>query len=188
MTVHDRSRTTVHEFERILALPQNQDRLLELIDGEIVEKMPTLEHGVIVSNIVTELTLYRRQHRTGFVATEARHSVPDDDENDLLPDVSVTKVEGSPTKKGSVPRMPDFAVEVKSPTDKPVKIEQKASYYLANGTHMVWLIDPETQQVTVLTKNAEGNIQRQIFGLEDTLAGGEVLPGFTLPVKVIFDF
>ena len=35
---------TIEEFERFLALPENADRLFELIDGEIVEKMPTEEH------------------------------------------------------------------------------------------------------------------------------------------------
>ena len=32
---------SVDEFERILALPENRDRLLELINGKIIEKMPT---------------------------------------------------------------------------------------------------------------------------------------------------
>ena len=188
MVERDKVRITVQDFERILAHPANQDRLLELIDGEIIEKMPTLEHGVIVSNIVTELNLYRRKHKTGFVATEARHSIPEDEENDLLPDASYTKIEGSPINKGSVPQMPELAVEVKSPTDKPAKLEKKASYYMEHGTQLVWLVYPDTQQVVQLTKDANDNIQRQIFTIEDTLDGGSVLPGFTLPVKIIFDF
>lgn len=40
-------RYTVAEFEQVIALPENQDRYFELIDGEIVEKMPTEEHSVI---------------------------------------------------------------------------------------------------------------------------------------------
>ncbi|MCL4880357.1 MAG: hypothetical protein KJ064_27135 [Anaerolineae bacterium] len=36
---------TIEEFEHILGLPENRDRLLELIEGEIVEKMVTQEHG-----------------------------------------------------------------------------------------------------------------------------------------------
>ena len=42
---------TVEEFEQFLRLPEYQGRLFELINGEIVEKMPTEEHGTIVLNI-----------------------------------------------------------------------------------------------------------------------------------------
>ena len=37
---------TVDEFEQIIAQPENSERLLELVNGEIVEKMPTEEHEI----------------------------------------------------------------------------------------------------------------------------------------------
>jgi len=114
--------------------------------------------------------------------------VAEDDENDLLPDVSFSVGETTPLKKGSVPRMPDLAVEVKSPSDKPNKIEKKASYYMQNGSQMVWLVYPDTQEVVQLAKDDQGNVQRQTFSAADTLTGGNVLPGFTLSVKTIFSF
>ncbi len=43
---------TVDEFEELLKLPENAGRLLELIDGEIVEKMPTEEHGSIALPLI----------------------------------------------------------------------------------------------------------------------------------------
>ena len=42
---------TVVEFEQFLALLENGDRSFELIHGEIVEKVPTEEHGLIAANI-----------------------------------------------------------------------------------------------------------------------------------------
>jgi hypothetical protein len=36
---------SVDEFEQLINLPENRERLLELINGEIVEKMPAEEHG-----------------------------------------------------------------------------------------------------------------------------------------------
>ncbi len=42
---------TVEEFEQIADSPENAHRLLELIDGEIVEKMPNEEHGIVAMNI-----------------------------------------------------------------------------------------------------------------------------------------
>lgn len=42
---------TVEEFEAFIAEAENVDRLFELIDGEIFEKMPTEEHSLIIGNI-----------------------------------------------------------------------------------------------------------------------------------------
>lgn len=79
---------TVGEFEDYIAQPENADRLLELVNGEIVEKMPTQEHGVIAGNIFAPIWIYSRDHSVGRVGQEVRHSVEDDDKNARLPDVS----------------------------------------------------------------------------------------------------
>ena len=52
---------TVVEFEQFLALPENRDHSFELIHGEIVEKVPTEEHGLIAGNIHGFLWQYTRQ-------------------------------------------------------------------------------------------------------------------------------
>lgn len=38
---------TVEEFDEFIARPENRDRLFELLRGEIVEKVPTQQHGLI---------------------------------------------------------------------------------------------------------------------------------------------
>jgi hypothetical protein len=48
---------------------------------------------------------------------------------------------------------------------------------------MVWLIYPEKRLVTVLTKESE-----DILTEADILDGGDVLPGFALPVRDIFAY
>ena len=50
MAIQER-RYTVEEFEAFIAKAENVDRLFELIDGEIIEKMPTEEHNLIIGNI-----------------------------------------------------------------------------------------------------------------------------------------
>lgn len=187
MVTRDRILTTVQEFERILAKPESQDRLLELINGEIVEKIPTQEHSEVAGNIYAALRNYVKPKKIGRVGFEVRHRVPGDQYNDRLPDVSYTAGYEPVVKKGSVPQMPDLAVEVKSPDDKLPKMQAKAEYYLKNGCKIVWLVFPDTQEVTVLTSDAEGKVQSQTLTLEDTLQTGDVLAGFTLPLKDVFD-
>jgi Uma2 family endonuclease len=175
---------TVDEFEQLLALPENRDRLLELINGEIVEKMPTEEHGIIVLRIGSRLLIFVDLNKLGRVGVEIRHRNPDDRYNDRLPDISFTADTTSPVvKKGAVLRFPDLAVEVKSPDDSYRQMREKAAYYLANGVKLVWLVYPEKQIVEVY--RADGDIQ--ILTGEDTLDGGDVLPGFSMVVRTIFE-
>jgi len=175
---------TVAEFEQFITLPENRDRSFELIDGEIVEKpMPTQVHGRIGGIINGEWYIYLKQNPIGFSEIEVRHRVPGDDHNSRQPDVSFFGDTVTPAvAKGAVPRMPDIAVEIKSPDDTFKELREKAAYYIANGTRIVWLVYPEQRLVEVYRPDADS----QLLTERDTLDGGDVLPGFTLPVSTIF--
>ncbi len=174
---------TADEFERLLELPENQDRLLELIDGRIVEKMPTEQHGVIVVNLCSALLGFTKDHQIkGRVTPHVRHRIPKDLENSRLPDISFRAGAKPLVKKGSIPQMPDLAVEIKSPDDSWKKLRAKARYYLENGTKLVWLINPERQFVEIYTAEEES-----VLFADDLLTGGTVLPKFKLPVRTIFE-
>jgi Uma2 family endonuclease len=174
---------TVDEFEQVLALPENRDRLLELVNGEIVEKMPTEEHGIIVLRFGSRILVFVDLHKLGRVGVEIRHRSPEDRYNERLPDISFTADTTTPVvTKGPVPRFPDLAVEVKSPDDTFRQMREKAAYYLANGVKLVWLVYPEKRIVEVYP--VDGDIQ--ILTEEDTLDGGDVLPGFSMAVTEIF--
>jgi Uma2 family endonuclease len=170
------------EFERILALPENRDRLLELINGEIVEKMPTGEHGLIAHNIDFELGSYNRRHKLGRVGVEVRQRLPHDQLNSRMPDVSFTTARRPIVRKGGVPEVPDLAVEIKSPSDSVRQMREKAAYYLANGARLVWLVYPAQRVIEVYTPDA--NVELLVVG--DQLTGGDILPGFTMSVVEVF--
>jgi len=183
MTIQERL-YTVQEFEAFIAQPENSDRLFELIDGEIVEKMPTEEHSLIIGNIYMPLRMFADPRDLGRAAFEVRRKMSDDNHNARLPDVEFTvKARLLPVvKKGAVPQMPDLAVEVKSPDDSFVKMREKANYYLNNGAKIVWLVFPDRQQIEVHTDYAAV----RTLGINDELDGGDVLPGFKLALREIF--
>src|SRR5690349_14768880 len=115
MVIQDKT-YTVEEFE--IFLNQHPRRLFELVYGEIIEKLPTEEHGIIAARLTARLTVFVEDHNLGRVAVEARHRVLDDDFNDRLPDISFSAEHKRPViKQGAVPQMPDLAIEIKSPTD-----------------------------------------------------------------------
>lgn len=182
---------TVDEYDAFLQQPENRDRLFELIHGEIVEKVPTEKHGVIILNIGSPVRTHVRQNKLGYVGVEISHRRPQDRYNDRQPDISFRAVKpGEPIiEQGSVPQMPDFAVEVKSPNNTYKELRAKAEYLIQNGTRLVWLVYPEKQAVAVCKPSAEqpGAIEIHTVEIDGLLDGGDVLPGFTLPVRDIFD-
>lgn len=172
---------TVEEFERIADAPENTDRLLELIDGEIVEKVPTERHGMVTGNIYGPLWQHVKVTRAGRVVLEVRYRRPEDRHNARIPDIAFTSGNRPVVDKGSVPLMPDLAVEVKSPSDTLKKMREKARYYLSNGTQLVWLVNPETRLIEVYTADEE-----EVLKDGHLLLGHDVLPGFELAVSDIF--
>jgi Uma2 family endonuclease len=179
---HHEAEMTVQEFEHFLRLPENRDRLLELIDGGVVEKMPTEEHGYTAGIFVTRLNNFVLPHKLGVVAVEARHRIPTDRRNVRLPDVSFRQGNAPLVKEGAVAQMPDLAIEIQSPDDTVKSMRDKAAYYLANGARLVWLVFLRKRYIEVYRPGEEMEI---LFG-SDILDGGDVLPGFSLPVAEIF--
>lgn len=173
---------TVNEFERLYLSPEDGNRLLELIDGEVCEKWPTQEHGLIALNIGAALGSYGKVHKAGRTGFQVRHQLAGDGYNSRLPDVSFSTARHPLLKEGSVPYLPALAVEIKLPDDTIIAMRKTAAYYLANGSRLVWLVYPRYRLVEVYRPDADVEMLRE----KDTLAGGDVLPGFELPVWEVF--
>ncbi|GEM_PF-1384508 len=63
MSIAARS-VTVDEYEAFIALPANEDRTFELIDGGIVEKMPRERHGFIIRMLKFSISTIRSKAAT----------------------------------------------------------------------------------------------------------------------------
>ncbi|MDZ4765909.1 MAG: Uma2 family endonuclease [Chloroflexota bacterium] len=181
------TRWTVAAYEQFIALPENTDRRIELIDGEIVEKnMPTQEHGVTGSILNGMLFIWwDKGGRKGWLMIETRVGLPDDDANDRIPDLSyITPERAEPLRrKGAVPYMPDLAVEILSPDESLAKTRAKIQYYLDHGTRLAWLLIPAKRAIEVYRAN--GEVELLTAEQDDILDGGDVLLGFAANVKTI---
>ncbi len=173
---------TVEEFEKYADAPENRDQLLELVDGEIVEKVPTQKHGMCAGNIYGYFWNYVRKTRSGRVVREVSYRTPEDKCNSRIPDISYTSGNAPLVERGSVLQMPDIAIEVKSPDDSLKHMRAKARYYLANGTKLVWLVEPQKRFVEVYSLDDE-----QVLFEGEMLDGSSVLPDFQMPVSAIFE-
>jgi Uma2 family endonuclease len=176
---------TVEEFEAFIAQTENHERLFELIDGEIIEKVPTELHSIVAGNFYSSLREYVKPRNLGRVVFEVRYRIPNDDRNTRVPDVSFTRTERllPVVEQGAVPQIPDLCIEVQSPDDSPKKMRDKAAYYLARGAQLVWLAYTKKRQVEALYPDGEFDI----FSSGDTLTGGDIIPGFSILVSKLFE-
>ncbi|MBL8132319.1 MAG: Uma2 family endonuclease [Anaerolineae bacterium] len=169
-------------FDRFVELPENRDRLFEFIGGEILEVPSNPTSSNLGSTILGEIYVYLKQNDIGYVTGEAGGYRVSGER--YAPDVAFIRYEKGPlATSGYHPLPPDLAVEVDFPsTDASLKrLMAKVVNYLAAGT-TVWLFLPEDRQVMVFSPGKPV----QILSVEDVLDGGDVLPGFSLPLKQIF--
>jgi Uma2 family endonuclease len=175
------ARVSVEEFEKMAALPENKDRRLEYIGGEIVEVVSNSDSSEIALNIGAEIKLYLKTNDLGrATGSDGGYRVSGED---YMPDVGFISKARQPKRPHTAwnPLAPDLAVEVVSPTDRDPEIAVKVANYLAAGT-LLWYFYPEAQKVYVY----EPGQPARILTINDTLDGGKVLPGFKVALKDIF--
>ena len=161
-------------------------RRFELIDGEIIEMSgPGGVHGRIAIRLGRYLDIFAEENKLGIVTGETGYHPTDDRHNLLLPDVAF--VSYSPFPERFVPTMPDIAVEILSPSNTPAELREKARRYLRLGATLVWIISPNESTVEVCRLTDTGEIDSEILGRDDVLSGEDVLPGFSLEARLIFE-
>lgn len=169
---------TVEEFDQFVKLPENKNRRIELINGEIVEMSSAVPHGIAQVKISSPMLTFSEEKQLGYIMTEVEYRLPEDPHNSVIPDISfVAGMDTVLPQCGAVPRMPDLA-----PDDTYKEMRAKAAYDLEKGVKQVWLVFIEKRLVKIYRQDADIDILTE----NDTINGGDTLPGFTLAVRAIF--
>ena len=174
---------TLEEYER---LPDDGYRD-ELVRGSLVrEPLPGGIHDWVAGNLNRALDRFVEAQSLGHVAFDTGFLLSRDPPTVRGPDVAFLAWERIPSEgppKGFWETPPDLAIEVLSPSNTAAKINDKVLEYLASGTRLVWVVDPETRCVTVYRSQKDV----QVLTMDDALDGADVLPGFRLPLSRVFD-
>lgn len=177
---------TAEEFADFCSRPENDNKWLELVRGEVIELPPPMKrHGYVSGNTVRILGNYTFQRKKGYVTSNDSGVILERDPDTVRgPDVAyyedASTFDELHPKYGEVP--PRLAVEILSPNDRADRVMRKVTDYLRNGVELVWVADPEARTVTVYTPD---NGPR-VFGEKDELTGEKVLPGFRCQVADFF--
>jgi Uma2 family endonuclease len=174
---------TSDEFQN---LPEFGDGY-ELIDGKLVKKpMPNSEHSLIARILMRHYDAFDPHEKIGRMLQEISTKL--DNKNTPAPDVAFWKAERMPGRSQNAATRPDLAIEIWSPHDLDTKKRQqdarnKLQRYLDSGVPLVWAINPSNQTVEVY----QPNHPPLVLGIDQQLEDGDVIPGFTMPVRALFE-
>jgi Uma2 family endonuclease len=171
--------------EDVVRLYEREKGLYELVDGVLLRKTMGYRESIFAGFLITLLNQYVLPRKLGFVAA------PDglvrlNPEMIRIPDVSFVAAarfpDGRVPDEPICPVVPDLAVEVLSKGNTKKEMTDKLADYFAAGVRLVWYIDPDKQTARVFTAVNQSRLLREA----DTLDGGDVLPGFALPLRELF--
>lgn len=172
--------------EDLLAMPDDGQRY-ELIRGELVPMGGSGgDHSRIGLRLGSRMLVFVEQHHLGEVlGADGAYRLEHDPDTVRVPDASFLRRErwdSLERTEAFIEGAPDLAVEVVSPSDSYGDVRDKALMWLAAGARLVWVLQPIGRAVTVYPVAGAP----VTLGEDDILDGGDVLPGFSLPVRAIF--
>lgn len=173
---------TAEDVERV-SIP---GKLVELVRGQlVVSEPPGTRHGAIAASLAYHLSDFVRRQGLGLVfAQDTGFKIESDPDTVRAPDVAFVGRERADRipPRGYAELAPDLLAEILSPDDRPGEVLAKVADWLAAGTKLAWLVDPQRLEVRV--HRADGSLS--VLRDNDTLDGEDVLPGFTCPLRDVF--
>ena len=144
----------------------------EYVDGRIVERnLGEIEHA----DLQTAIALYLRSHYPAvWVAVEVRVQVKPT--RFRIPDVCV--VLGGKPQGRIIVTPPVLVIEVLSPDDRVVDLEEKIDDYLAFGVKYVWVVNPRTHRGYIYTSEGTQEAKEGLLRTKD--------PEIQLPLAEMF--
>jgi Uma2 family endonuclease len=170
---------TVKDLETLQA--QHPDYQLELVDGKIIIMSPSgYESDEVAFQVGANLWNWVKPRQLGRVTgSSAGFSLA----NTRAPDVSFVRAERLPrSPRGYATIPPDLMVEVKSPTDRVKELRDKIDEFLAQGTVVGLLVNPEDRTVEIRRPNQVPVVLQD----GEVLTVPDLLPGWEVPLSELW--
>jgi Uma2 family endonuclease len=141
-------------------------------------------HGSVAGRICGLLGHQVQRENLGRVQVAAGFWLERDPDTVRAPDVAfvVASRVRAARASGFFEGPPDLAIEVTSENDSYADVVEKALFWIACGTRLLWIVEPFVGIVTVYRPDGSQRALRD----DDELTGGDVLPGFSVRVRELF--
>lgn len=160
----------------------------ELVDGQLVERLSSFTSSVVATIINSRLVSHVLANKLGWVCqADGGLQIFRDSPNTVrFGDGAFVSRNRSPERPGHghLRVAPELVIEVICAGEKAAAVNEKVGAYLAAGVLLVWVVYPESRSIDVYRASANNS---QLLEA-DVLSGEDVVPGFSLPVREIFDF
>ena len=161
-------RENVCTIDDIFSLPDGQRA--ELIDGRIYDMAPPSPlHQKLVGELFASIHSFLKEKGgtcTPYVSPFAVFLSVEENTNYVEPDISVICNPEKITDKGCE-GVPDFIIEVVSPSSRRTDYNIKNSLYSQSGVREYWIVDPAKERVTIY--HYESDAAPTIYPFADTL-------------------
>jgi Uma2 family endonuclease len=169
----------------LIAVNERKQGIFELVDGTLVEKAMGYPESFLALFLGGLLNAFVIPRNLGIVTGPdgMMRLYPGLVREPDLAFVAWNRIPG-----GRVPTepiagfAPDLAVEVLSPSNTKAEMARKRREYFEAGVRLVWEVDPRARVVEVY----ESPEHSTRLDESQTLEGGDVLPGFALPLADLF--
>jgi Uma2 family endonuclease len=164
------------------------DMLYEVVEGKLVEKIVGARDIEIAGILGQYLGMFARTHRLGRALIEFIFRIDKAKDLQRRPDVAFVSDASWPVRL-RVPdvavwdKVPELAIEIVSPSNTADHVQEKIHEYFAAGVRRVWVVYPRQQEVYVYASSTE----IQVLQLGQDLDGGDLIPGFRLPLAALFE-
>ncbi len=169
----------------LIEVNSRKEPTCELVDGLLVEKGMGYNESDLALVLATYLRAFIIPRNLGLVTGEAgmMRLVPGLVRIPDLAFASWDRIPGRRRPAGPVAGFaPDLAVEILSLSNTPAEMARKRREYFAAGVRLVWEVDPRARTVAVY----DAPERSTVLEATQTLDGGDVLPGFALPLVELF--
>ena len=165
------------------------EALFEIIDDRRVELPPMGAYAIrIAFHLASEIEQFAKGRELGRAVTEMLFRLRSEPNLQRRPDAAFVSFERWPRGRripwgNAWDVIPDLVVEVVSPTNFAEEIPTRVREYFEAGVRRAWIIYPH--ESLVYEYGSPRSIR--VLGLENALEGGEVVPGFRLPLIDLFE-
>lgn len=173
-------------YERICKAYEDCSKIEQDKEGNVHVMAPTGgESGTQNADLITDLNVWARRDKRGkvfdssttFLFTKTVKRVPD------AAWVSKERLFNLPysSRRKYLPLVPEFVIEIKSPSDDRKRLERKMQQHLDYSVELGWLIDPDKREVKIYTPT-----KIHIVTGVSKLRAGDPVKGFTLNLRLIW--
>ncbi len=166
-------------------ISRDDDRKADLIDGHLIDDMPTYQHEDIFLFLVFLMRGFAKKRNLGVVLG-SRTPIRIDGRNGVEPDILfVQKDRRDVIERLHLSAAPDIAVEIVSPTSTRRDYVRKRAAYEQMGVAEYWLIDPQENEALFL-RLTPGGVYRDATPPHGERFESHVLYGFSLDPAILF--